>query len=84
MPRRSRTAIFWDAIVFGFAAVDGFHVERVAQDELDSFLRAQIGQPVPAEDAFDGHDQIVAIGLDGFQEHLGTGAQAPCSRISPC
>ena len=77
MPPRSRTAIFWESIrfVFGFAAVDGFHVKRVAQDELDSFLGAQIGQPVPAEDAFDGHDQVLAVGLDGFQESLGTGAE---------
>src|SRR4029453_6200590 len=72
-----------DFIVFGFAAMDGFHVKRVAQDELDSFLRAQIGQPVPAEDAFDGHDQVLAVGFDGFEESLGTGAEVTVQQNLP-
>ena len=55
--------------------MDGFHVKRVAQDERDALLGTQIGQPVPGEDAFDGHDQVLAVGLDGFQESLGPGAQ---------
>src|SRR5262249_37082255 len=44
---------------------------------------AQISQPIPAEDAFDGHDQVLAIRLDGFQERLGTGAEVPMQQDFP-
>jgi hypothetical protein len=47
----------------------------MTQDELDAVLGAQIRQPVPAEDAFDGDDQVLAVGLDGFQESLWPGAK---------
>jgi hypothetical protein len=42
-----------DAIVLGFATVDGFHVEGVAEHEVDAFTSAQIGEPIPGEDALD-------------------------------
>jgi hypothetical protein len=36
------------------SAVDRFHVQRVAQHELDADLAAQVCDPVPAEHAFNG------------------------------
>ena len=47
-----------DLVVFGLAAMDRFHVERVAQDEGNTFLGAEVGEPVPGEDAFDADDEI--------------------------
>jgi hypothetical protein len=51
--------------------VDGLHVEGVAEDELDPFPPAQIGEPVPGEDALDGDDEVVAERGDGLKERLG-------------
>ncbi len=42
-----------DAIVLGFAAVDGFHVEGMAEHKVDALASAQIGEPLPGEDALD-------------------------------
>jgi hypothetical protein len=36
-----------DLIVLRFAPMDGFHVEGMAEDEGNPFLRAEIGQPGP-------------------------------------
>jgi hypothetical protein len=55
----------------------------MTQDELNAFLGAQIGQPVPAEDAFDGNAQVSTIGIDGFQERLGTGAKVTVQQDLP-
>jgi hypothetical protein len=63
--------------------MDGFHVEGVAQDEFDVLLGAEIGQPLPTEDAFDSHDQVLPIGLDRFEESLGTGAQVAMQQNLP-
>ena len=38
-----------DLVVLRLAAVDGFHVQGVAEDKGDLFRLAEIGQPVPAE-----------------------------------
>jgi hypothetical protein len=63
--------------------MNGFHGEGMTQDELDAVLGAKISQPVPAEDAFDGHDQVQAIRLDGFQERFWTSAQVAVQKTSP-
>jgi len=59
-----------DLVVLGFSAMDGLHVEGVAKDELDLFSLAQIRQPIPGEDALDGDDEIVPVGLNRIQEIL--------------
>ena len=38
-----------DLIIFGFASMDGLHVESVAQDEGDALLGAQVSEPVPGK-----------------------------------
>jgi hypothetical protein len=64
-----------DLVVLGLAAVDGFHVQSVSQDEGDLLVFAEVGQPVPGEHTLGGDDQPVAVGLDGLQEELGVGAE---------
>ena len=36
-------------------------------------LSAEVGQPVPAEDAFHAYDQVVKIGKDQFEKQLRIG-----------
>ena len=66
-----------DLVVLDRGAVDGSHVEGVAEDELDAFGLAEISEPVPGEDALGADDEAVAVGRDGFQERLGTGGEIP-------
>ena len=40
--QENRNLLRVDAVVLGLPAVDGFHVERVAQNELDAFILAQV------------------------------------------
>lgn len=48
--------------------MDGAHVEGVAQDEGDLLLSAQVREPVPGEDALDGHDQAFPVRGDDLEE----------------
>ena len=36
-----------DFVIFGFTAVNGFHVQGMAQDEGDAVLAKEIGGPIP-------------------------------------
>ena len=45
--------------MFGLAAMDGFHVEGVPQDPGDCLFSAEIGEPIPGEQAFDRDDQTL-------------------------
>ena len=58
-PLRS-AAIFLESnpVVLGFGAVNGLHVEGVAEDEGDAFAGAEVCEPVPGEHALDGHDEV--------------------------
>jgi hypothetical protein len=51
------------------------HIERVPQDKGNAFLRTEIRQPVPGENTFDPHDQVVAIRRDNPQERCGRRGQ---------
>jgi hypothetical protein len=42
------------------------------EDKRESFVRTQIGEPVPGEEAFDGDDEVVPVGRKGFEPGLGT------------
>ena len=64
-----------DAVVLGLAAVDGFHVQGVAEREGDRLVFAQIGEPVPGEHALAADDEPVAEGFDRVEEGFGTGGQ---------
>src|SRR4051812_15999265 len=60
-----------DLVVLGLAAVDGFHVEGVAEHDGDLLLLAEVGQPVPGEHALGADDEAIAEGSDGAQEAVG-------------
>ena len=64
-----------DLVVLRLAAVDGLHVQRVAKDKGDVLGLAQIGQPVPAKQAFASDDQAVAVRRDGLEESGRLGGQ---------
>lgn len=46
----------------------------MAQHEGDVFVGAEVGQPVPAEDALCADDEILTIGRDRPKERLGLAA----------
>jgi hypothetical protein len=53
--------------------VNGFHIERVSQDKGNIFLSAEIGEPLPGEDTFNGHDKAVAVGSNGLEKRFRSG-----------
>lgn len=66
-----------DLVVLGFAAVDRLHIQRMAEHELDLLGGTEIGEPVPAEDAFHADDQVRSIWGDRLQERLGRRRHVP-------
>jgi hypothetical protein len=50
--------------------VDRFHVQGVAQNELDADAAAQIRRPVPVKDALNGQDQVLKVWLEHISESL--------------
>jgi hypothetical protein len=59
-----------DFIIFGFSAVDGLHIQSVAQDEGDVVVCAEVGQPAPAKDAFHADHDVIEEGEDQFKEEF--------------
>jgi hypothetical protein len=59
-----------DRVVFRFAAVDGFHRERVTQDESNPLLGAESGEPIPGEETLDGHDKPLAVWSNGLEKRF--------------
>ena len=59
-----------DLVVFGLAAMDGFHIEGMTEDKGNPVLSTEIGKPVPGKDAFDADDESVAVGRDGLEKRL--------------
>ena len=57
-----------DLVVLGLAAVNGLHVQGVAEHEGDVPRGAEIGQPVPGEHALDADDQFLAVEADRVEE----------------
>ena len=57
-----------DAVVFVFAAVNGFDVERMSQHEGEARGLASIGQPIPAKHAFAAHGEVMLVRLDELEE----------------
>jgi hypothetical protein len=59
-----------DLIVLGFSSMDSLHIEGMAKNEGDPFFLAQIGQPVPGEDAFHSNHDIFPEGSDDAKKGL--------------
>src|SRR5207249_4411742 len=74
-PQEPRDLAGIDAVVLGLAAVDGLHVQGMAEHEGDFVILAQIGQPVPGEHALAADDQALAKWLDGVEKGCGPGRQ---------
>jgi hypothetical protein len=67
-PEEHRDLLGVDLVVLGLAAVDGFHVQGMPQDERDALTGAEVGQPVPGEDALHRDDDVLPVGGDGAEE----------------
>jgi hypothetical protein len=59
------------AVVLGFAALDGCHVEGRPEDQGKTFAHTQISQPIPREETFDRDDKIITIRRNDLEEGLG-------------
>jgi hypothetical protein len=57
--------------------MDGLHLQGVAEDEGKALLLAQIGDPVPAEQALDGDGQVHPVGGESLQELVAVTGQLP-------
>jgi hypothetical protein len=55
-------------VVLGLAAVNGFHVQGMTQHKGNVLARADIGNPVPGEDAFHADHQVVPVRCDQRQK----------------
>jgi hypothetical protein len=51
--------------------MDGFHIERMAQNKGNILFAAEIGYPVPGKDTFYGNDNVFSVWCDGLQEDVG-------------
>jgi hypothetical protein len=65
-----------DLVGLGLAAVDGLHVQGVSEDEGDLLVLAQVGEPVPGEQALAGDGEAFAAGGDGAEEGFGCGGES--------
>ena len=66
--QQDRNFVSVDFVVLRFAAVDGFHVKRMTQDKGDISLAAQVGQPVPGEDALYGDGHVLSVRGNRLEE----------------
>jgi hypothetical protein len=70
-PRRNLVRI--ELVVFGLAAVHGFHGERMPQHAGDTCCGTEVGEPVPGEETLDGHDQAVTIRRNSLEKRFRRG-----------
>ena len=49
----------------------------MSEDEGDVVFGAEVGQPVPGEDALDAYDDIFSKRFDGFEERFGASLHVP-------
>jgi hypothetical protein len=60
-----------DLVVLGLAAVNGLHVQGVAEHEDHLLAGTEVGEPVPGEHALGGDDQSGAEGRQRFEQSGG-------------
>jgi len=70
--QENRDLLRVDAVILGLSAVDGFHVERMAEHEFNAFVLAKITEPVPAKDALARDNQSVPERVNGLQKSIRT------------
>src|SRR5207244_10902230 len=59
-----------NAVIFCFATVDGFPIQRVPEDKWYPFLGTQVSKPVPGEDTFHCDHHMSTIGGNGLEQRL--------------
>jgi hypothetical protein len=62
-----------ELVIFALTAVDGFHRAGMTEDKSNAFLRPEVGEPLPGEQAFNGHHQPLTIRGNGLEEGFGSG-----------
>jgi len=72
-----------DAVVLRLATVNRFHVESVTEDEVDAFPCAEVGEPVPGEDALHRDHQVLTKRRDRLQEDVGNRRQVTMKQGFP-
>lgn len=55
--------------------MNGFPVQGMAQDKGNLLPGAEVGEPVPAEQALDGDDESITEGGNGLEEGVGIGGE---------
>jgi hypothetical protein len=61
------------AVILGFAAVNGTHVQGMPKDELDTLVLTEISHPVPAVHTLNTEHQIVQEGFYQTQQGFWAG-----------
>jgi hypothetical protein len=59
----------------GLAALEGCQGEGVCPDTGDGLFSAEIGQPLPGEQAFDRDDELLTVGRHGLEARCRSGVQ---------
>ncbi len=73
-PKQSRDFMGINPIILSLAAMNGFHIEGMAQDKRDVLLGTQIGDPVPGEHAFGSNDDVFPERLYGVEKDFQVGS----------
>ncbi len=66
-----------DPVVLALAAVDGSHVQGMAQDKGNVLVVAEIGEPVPGEHAFRTDDNVFPERLNELEKACWPGSDIP-------
>jgi hypothetical protein len=83
-PEEYRDFVGVDLVIFGLAAVDGFHVQGMTEDKRDTMLLTQIGNPVPGEHAFYGDDNILPEGFYDAEKDISSSCNVSVQSDLPC
>jgi hypothetical protein len=59
-----------DLVIFAFAAMNGPHVQGMAQDKRNFLINTEISQPVPGEHAFCTDDNVIPVWFYGPEKKI--------------
>ena len=60
-----------DLVVLRLAAMNGAHIEGMAENKGNALFFTQVGYPVPGKHAFDADNQVLPVRLDCVQQGMG-------------
>jgi hypothetical protein len=70
-----RNLVGIDRVVLGLTAVNGFHVQGMAEDAGHPLLGTEVREPVPREETFDRDHDILAVGRNDLEPAVWVGLQ---------